>query len=505
MNTVRIVCRQSRLSLLQAEIVKQKIIAAFPDMEVLITGHISRGDRELDVPLSSLDGSDFFTKEIFELLRNGNADLAVHSMKDMSADHFFSHDAFAVPVRDDVRDVVIFNTNIEHLLRSGKEIRIGTSSPRREDMAVHFLKKGLPQLGPAPDITTCSIRGNVESRLRQLDEGKFDGTILATAGLNRLLRGPDHRVVSGLLSGKPMMILPLVECVPAPCQGAILVEADPANKLLRHVLEAINDLPAWKAAVQEKQWGQTYGRGCLQRFGVTTIRTGGREWMYAGGTDEHGKEFSDWQGLPVKQAGVLFSSTEHMRSFFSYEWKEKLDPVNTPAVFVANYKILQHPQAKALLERSQIWASGTKTWFELSKKGYWVKGSADALGYENMLEAMTMPLVGLEEDQITILTHAEAAQRWSARGRNAVSIYRLIPSSDQDLANLIAKADQVFWTSYSQYAAFGRYCRPDVVHMACAGETANLLMADGIEPVIFPTIKAFQQWSRSTILQHNEG
>ena len=109
MKTVRLICRHSRLSLLQAEIVKRQIESAVPGTMVEIIGRSSRGDRELSVPLSALDGTDFFTEEIFEALQKGEADIAVHSLKDMSAVHFFSHDAFAVIEREDVREVVIFN------------------------------------------------------------------------------------------------------------------------------------------------------------------------------------------------------------------------------------------------------------------------------------------------------------------------------------------------------------------------------------------------------------
>jgi 5-aminolevulinate synthase len=153
-----------------------------------IIGRSSRGDRELSVPLSSLDGTDFFTEEIFEALLNNDADIAVHSLKDMSAPHFFSHTAFAIIDRDDTRDIAIFNNNIEEKIKAGETIIIGTCSPRREEMAISFLKKALPQLSSEIKVEVKSIRGNIESRLKQVDEKKYDGTILATAGLNRLLK-----------------------------------------------------------------------------------------------------------------------------------------------------------------------------------------------------------------------------------------------------------------------------------------------------------------------------
>ena len=112
MDKITIVCRASKLSLIQAELVRSKIIKLQPETDVVIRGMTSKGDRLVDLPLSSLNGMDFFTADIFQELREGKADIAVHSLKDMSSEHFFSHNAFAVIERNDHRDVAIFNENI---------------------------------------------------------------------------------------------------------------------------------------------------------------------------------------------------------------------------------------------------------------------------------------------------------------------------------------------------------------------------------------------------------
>ena len=175
---------------------KKKILLIEPDAEVDIIGRSSRGDKEASVPLATLDGTDFFTQEIFDALQKGEAEIAVHSFKDMSAPHFFSHTAFAAIDRDDVRDVAIFREDILEKLATGKTILIGTCAPRREKMAIQFLNKALPQLHHEIKIETRPIRGNVEGRLQQLHDGKYDATILATAGLNRLIVVPAIAVAS---------------------------------------------------------------------------------------------------------------------------------------------------------------------------------------------------------------------------------------------------------------------------------------------------------------------
>jgi hydroxymethylbilane synthase len=535
LNNICIICRQSRLSLLQAEMVKEKILAVQPAAEVQIIGRTSRGDRELSVPLSSLDGTDFFTEEIFEALQNNEADIAVHSLKDMSAVHFFSHKAFAIIDRDDTRDVAIFNSNIEEKIKAGETIIIGTCSPRREEMAIGFLKKALPQLNDEIKIEVKSIRGNVESRLKQLDEKKYDGTILATAGLNRLLKpNPSQReglletpinddrlsnqaVIAHLLADKKLMLLPLIECVPAPCQGAIVAEAHPDNIAAVELLKKINDKDLFEEAYKEKKEAWKYGTGCLQKFGVTTLRTANGNILYAAGEDTNGKAFQHWHGLPELYINndQLFSSTDCMRDFFEYEWLEENIDIEQKVIFIANYKSVQNCSIDLLQQKGAtqqklnssnaadnqkiIFSSGTRTWFELANRGYWVTGSADALGVESFLPSLQMPLFNIELKDMCILTHNEAVERWRQKGYHAVSNYNLISKQTEAVAAAIASANFLFWSSFSQYNYYNQYVKSGATHLCAGGETAALLKQAGEEPVIFPTIKSFEQWRKTFI------
>ena len=506
MKKLRIICRKSRLSLLQAELVKKKILQVEPNAEVEIIGRSSRGDKEIGVPLSTLDGTDFFTQEIFEALQNGDAEIAVHSLKDMSAPHFFSHHAFAIIDREDVRDVAIFNPNIIDKIKSGQTIIIGTCAPRRESMAIHFLKKALPQLHGEIKIETRPIRGNVEGRLLQLHEGNYDGTILATAGLNRLLmaeeeEGSEKEVasVTQLLQNKRLMFLPLLECVPAPCQGAIVAEANPDNKEAVDLLKKINVAAIMDEVNAEKKKAYEYGTGCLQKFGVVTLRTSHGNYMYASGEDANNNSFTEWNPLPNISLAhqEIFSSTDQMSAFFTYDWLEEKIEISEPLVFVANYKALIQPGIADLLTSKQVWASGTKTWYELAKMGVWVQGSADALGFEQWLPMLTMPLIQKSAEDICILTHHKAAERWKKKGKKAVSNYRLVPQLREEIKNKITAAKGIFWSSFAQFDMYGQYAAPDAVHLCAGGETAQLLRQHGIEPAIFPTIKSFDIWRKS--------
>ena len=504
METIKLIGRSSRLSLLQIDIVKQKIQAAFPGIKVEVIERSSKGDALQNIPLHTVEGSDFFTQDIFDALATGEADIAVHSLKDMSSEHFFGQNKFAVVDRDDTRDVAIFNNYIGEKIRRGETIIIGTCSPRREEMATVFLKKALPQLHDEIKIETRSIRGNVETRLRKLNSGEYDATILATAGLNRLLTNDnDAGLIKELLTDKKLMLLPLIECVPAPCQGAIVAEAHYSNTKAIEVLNRINVEELSADCYAEKKEAIKYGAGCIQKFGVTTLDTRNGKYLYAAGKDSEGTEFVKWDPLPeLKINGLLFSSTDVMKGFFDYEWSNEELIIEKPAVFVANYKAIQGSEIKDLSEKTII-ASGTKTWFELSKKGYWVTANADALGFEFLLSTLNMPLLNIKTDDITILTHESAAERWKGKGYDAASNYKLILKKDESTERSVANADAIFWTSFSQYEFYGKYAKQNVKHLCAGGETAELLKQAGIEPVIFPTIRAFEQWRKYSIQSHS--
>ena len=504
--TIKLIGRNSRLSLLQIEIVKEKIQAAFPGINVIVISRISKGDVMQNTLLHTIEGKDFFTQDIFDALTINEADIAVHSLKDMSSEHFFGSNKFAVVDRNDVRDVAIFNQDIEEKLRQGETIIVGTCSPRREEMATVFLKKALPQLNSEIKIEIKPIRGNVETRLRKLSNGEYDATILATAGLNRLLESQkDKSAIKELLADKKLMLLPLIECVPAPCQGAIVAEANPHNRKAIEILEKINEENLFADCFAEKKEAIKYGAGCIQKFGVTTIDTKHGKYQYAAGVDTEGTEFVKWNDFHDKEIAKanLFSTTDVMKDFFDYEWEKRKIKIERPVVFFANYKAVTGRSENSYFNGKKILASGTKTWFELAKLGYWVSASADALGFEFLLSSLKMPLFNLQKNDITILTHETAAERWKKKGYDAVSSYRLLLRKNEFIEQKISTADSIFWSSYSQFEFYRKYTKQGINHLCAGGETAELLIAASVSPIVFPTIKSFLQWRNYSIRSHN--
>ena len=179
---IRIGTRKSRLALIQTELVKERIEAVFPEAEIELVKLSTKGDELLDRSLTSFGGKGVFTRELEEALLSGEIDLAVHSAKDMPMEFPKGLQIGAVLPRADVRDVFVTTTGVKAAdLPAGS--RVGTSSLRRELQ--------IKAVNPLVRITL--LRGNVETRLRKLREGQYDGILLAAAGLERLglLREPD--------------------------------------------------------------------------------------------------------------------------------------------------------------------------------------------------------------------------------------------------------------------------------------------------------------------------
>ncbi len=379
----KIVCRGSKLSLAQADIVKNKMIAFDPKIQLEIVIKETQGDLNQISPLPELEGKDFFTKDIQDFLLTGQADFAVHSLKDVSGD-FFNGSHFAIIERDDPRDVALFSSDVLMKLNKGHTLVVGTSSPRRATMAKEFLLSALP----TPDhqevkIEATAIRGNVDTRLQKLTNGEYDGIILACAGLNRLLRAHNRTYIEGLLKDKLLMILPLLHCPPAPGQGAIVAETGPDNAEAIKILKAINDGPLARAVDMERKVAQHYGSGCHQQFGTVYINTGDSQFIYAAGIDRTGNKFAE----NYSNEGILFERKQN----------SVIVNANHPLFAQQNIQLTTSKSEFTVDSTKRFWVSETESWFALAKKGIWVEGSLEGFGMKSNEKTLTSPLVNIHK------------------------------------------------------------------------------------------------------------
>ena len=166
-----IASRESALAMWQAEHIRDRLRALYPQTSVEILGMTTQGDQILDVTLSKIGGKGLFVKELETALENGSADLAVHSLKDVPMNMPEGFVLAAIGEREDPRDAFVSNL-YESLAELPPGSKVGTSSLRRESQ----LRARFPHLKIEP------LRGNVQTRLRKLDEGQYDAIILAAAG-----------------------------------------------------------------------------------------------------------------------------------------------------------------------------------------------------------------------------------------------------------------------------------------------------------------------------------
>ncbi len=238
--------RQSLLALWQSNHIAALLREKYPECEVVLKKIVTKGDRILDVPLAQIGGKGLFTKEIETELADGTIDLAVHSLKDMPTVLPEGLCLTAITERANVGDAFVSNkyTSFEELPLGAV---IGTSSLRRKAQL----------LAARPDLQIMDLRGNVDTRLRKLDEGLYDAIILAAAGLERL--GHGDRITA--------LITPDV-CLPAVGQGALAIEARTADDEVRSMLEFLNNLPTKQSTDAERAFLGLLEGGCQVPIGV---------------------------------------------------------------------------------------------------------------------------------------------------------------------------------------------------------------------------------------------
>jgi len=240
MSTLRIATRKSPLALWQAEHVGSLLRENFPDLHIDLLPMSTQGDKLLDAPLAKVGGKGLFIKELEHALLAGDADIAVHSLKDVPVE---IPDGLAMPVflaRGDARDGLVCEHH-DSLASLPGGARVGTSSLRRQCQL----------LAARPDLQVVTIRGGVHTRLAKLDAGEFDALLLAVAGLQRLGLGERVREVIA-----PELILPAVG------QGVLGIECRQGDARAESLIAALNDADSSACVSAERAMNQKLGGGC---------------------------------------------------------------------------------------------------------------------------------------------------------------------------------------------------------------------------------------------------
>jgi hydroxymethylbilane synthase len=279
-----IASRKSALAMWQARHVQARLNELYPRMTVEILGLTTEGDRRLDVPLAAIGGKGLFVKELEQAIAAGRADIAVHSAKDIPMELPDGYLLAAMLERQDPRDAFV-SPSYRNLAELPGGARVGTSSLRRQCQL----------RGRHPHLSIEPLRGNVDTRVRKLEEGLYDAVILAAAGLTRL--GLGHRIAS---------LLEPEECLPAPGQGALAVECRADRADLVRCLAPLNHAVTAQCVAAERAFSRALAGSCNVPLGAYAEIDGRRLRLrgFVGTPDGRRLLHAEGSGAP-DEAGVV--------------------------------------------------------------------------------------------------------------------------------------------------------------------------------------------------------
>ncbi|MDX2124489.1 MAG: hydroxymethylbilane synthase [Aeromonas hydrophila] len=255
--TLKIATRKSPLALWQANFVKDRLEALYPELQVELVPMSTQGDKILDTPLAKVGGKGLFVKELETAMLEGRADIAVHSMKDVPVEFPEGLGLHTICEREDPRDAFVSNRFglIDELPQGAV---VGTSSLRRQC-----------QLRAArPDLVIRDLRGNVNTRLAKLDAGEYDAIILAAAGLKRLEMA--HRITA---------FIEPEQSLPANGQGAVGIECRLDDHELHTLLAPLEHPETRIRVLTERAMNRALQGGCQVPIGAYALVQGEEVWL----------------------------------------------------------------------------------------------------------------------------------------------------------------------------------------------------------------------------------
>ena len=256
-STIRIATRKSPLALWQAHFVQSRLQQLYPQLRVELLPMSTKGDKILDSPLAKVGGKGLFVKELEQAILAGDADIAVHSMKDVPVEFPDGLGLSIICERDDPRDAFV-SSRFSSLAELPAGSRIGTSSLRRQCQL----------RASRPDLQILDLRGNVNSRLAKLDGGEYDAILLAAAGLKRL--GLQERITT---------LLPPEQSLPANGQGAVGIECRLDDDELLTLLAPLEHLPTRQRVLAERAMNRALQGGCQVPIGAYAELEGDQLWL----------------------------------------------------------------------------------------------------------------------------------------------------------------------------------------------------------------------------------
>jgi hydroxymethylbilane synthase len=417
--------------------VEQALLTRRPDLLIERITRSSLGDRDRRVELWQSPDKGLFTTDLSEALVSGEADIVVHSWKDLPVAGFPGTVVAGTLERADPRDVLLVRRDA--LTGRPSTLDVLTSSPRRTWQMQQSLAGLLPW--PVDAIVPKAVRGNIPTRLERLADGPEHALVVAKAALDRLLSpeaGADvSEGVRAALDRHVWMVLPISEFPTAPAQGALALEVATNRSELRDLADLISDEPTRRAVEAERAILSAHGGGCHEAIGASVLVRDYGVITSVRGRAASGEEFSRWSldattPVPPRAGDGVIWPRPTERDGATRRALDVAIPADDRGWWVARADAV--PAGTTTDGTRIVWAAGTRTWRRLAARGIWVHGCSDGLGD---MEAPGIDGLAGRSVQWHRLTHT------GSRGTDALATYEVDTPLPQDLAS----RTHFFWTS----------------------------------------------------------
>jgi hydroxymethylbilane synthase len=452
----------------------------------------TQGDLNTSIPLWQMEGENFFTKELDQALLTKKVDFVVHSYKDLGSKRPEGITIGAITKRYFAQDILLVSKNAMTNWEDKEEFLVGTSSPRRCANIEHHLNKFLPFNNVR--VKTSPLRGNVNTRIEKLIEGQYDAIVLALAGLERLANNEESKkVLDKLLENLDYMVLPQSYFPSSASQGALALECLERNEEILDLLKNVHHNNTSEEVKRERKIFNEFGGGCHLSVGINVRKTELGFMNFIEGTfeekrinnsvfeglDEVHVEFPLFIGLPKDKSEI--------RSDVIYDELLIKHPCDSPHKLESSNLFVSSSYCFDYILKNykdqSLWAAGAKTMMGLAKLGYWVNGSSDSFGEDELLHLRNSALLKIMNKQIdspwNVLTHKSSK---TVLGKIIDCYDRKIDVVSTEFEQSLNKTASFFWTSAKQYQVYtDKYpFIKERKHYCGLGKTFKALKEEGV-------------------------
>ena len=443
MKTIKILSRSSFLAKIQTLMAIEAIQKENKNLKFEIIYSESIGDKDMSAHAWEKHGFGIFTNSLSNELITKNADIVVHSFKDLPVKNTLKT-SFITLERDDPRDVVLIkNKSIRK-----KSLNLGTSSPRR----AYYLKL-LKNFIPFQSLKAKKIRGNIQTRLSKIITNKFeDGLFMSKAAIDRVFKygqkinNKEFIRFKKSLAEFTSVILPLSQFPSAAAQGCVAIEFRTNDKNLKKILEKVNHLESYENCLRERNFLARWGGGCSLDIGVSIDNVLNKKIIFSRGRDNTSNKYFHDKKYLFKEKTIKVKNIfpNNLKKYHMFERTEISSAVNLAKKIIIVSRA-NSISKKMFKDASYIIASGSSTWQKLNKIGVLVNASLDNFG-----ESYRFPNIHFTQSSQKPYKLTYKENKLESQFKK-IPHYSLSPSVNRITIDELFIAESFYWMSFSAF------------------------------------------------------